>query len=114
MLIETLDNHHSFYKLCQSDLKLKYFPIVNSVIYNTQSGFFYIKDKLSLVIHKFGFCYIVKAEDITWADIKNLKSELGIRIPKLRIYDPHGRLSSIEELKTHRFKRNKYIFDVFT
>lgn len=79
------------------DQYIKYFPIINSVVNKLQSGYILYDNDLYIIIHKFGFSYILsKNSNIQQEEyirfINSVSLELQNKLTTLRIYDPMAKL----------------------
>jgi len=90
------------------DDKIKYFPIITSVVENIQQGFIIKKDETYLIVHKFGFAYLL-GKNIDYINFLNQAIEkLNTFVPKLRLYDPMNRLNNIYYDDFQKSTRVKY------
>jgi GNAT superfamily N-acetyltransferase len=107
-MIEQL-RHNQFFKVKSIfDKKIEYFPIIISVIEKQQRGYILKKDETYIIIHKFGFAYIL-GKDIDYVKFLNEVSiKLNEYVPIIRLYDPMNRLNNIN--KFNKNERVKYIF----
>ncbi|AFJ43298.1 GNAT family N-acetyltransferase [Francisella orientalis] len=86
-----------------------YFPIILSVVDNKQEGYVFQEGSTFIIVHKFGFCYIL-GEYYDYAKlIDRISEKLKVLVPKLRLYDPNGKLKDSRYLLHDRCTRIKYI-----
>ncbi|MFA5455755.1 MAG: GNAT family N-acetyltransferase [Sulfurimonas sp.] len=93
------------------DEKIEYFPIITSVIEQIQQGYIVIQNDTYMIVHKFGFSYILGDLRNTDNFIQNAKQFISPFVSKLRIYDPNAKLKSDEKLRIYKSTRLKYIYD---
>ncbi len=82
------------------DEHILYFPIITSVVNQFQGGYILNKNELYLIVHKFGFSYILNSgRNTSKKDYFNFFEEAKIKLKDkvkvIRLYDP---LSSLREI----------------
>jgi GNAT superfamily N-acetyltransferase len=109
-LIEQI-KQSQFYELkTMYDEKIKYFPIITSVIEGLQKGYVFEKKGTYLIVHKFGFSYIL-GENIDYINfLDEIKNEYHHLLSKIRLYDPMNRVKNSTDYKLNASRRIKYIY----
>lgn len=90
------------------DERIKYFPIITSVVEQLQQGYILKKEGTYLIVHNFGFAYLL-GNNIDYINFLNQAIEkLKSFIPKLRLYDPMNRLNNTYNHDFQKSTRVKY------
>lgn len=92
------------------DETIKYFPIITSVVQQKQQGYILIQNETYLIVHKFGFAYLLGNADDIYNFIQTAKQFLLPHALKLRIYDPLTKLKNEPKFDINKSSRIKYIY----
>lgn len=98
-----------YIKICSKfDNFIIYFPIILSVVDNKQDGYVFQKESTFIIVHKFGFCYIL-GEYCDYAElVDEISEKLKGLVPKLRLYDPNEKFKGSSCFFNDRCTRIKY------
>ena len=86
------------------DGNIAHFPIILSVLEGSQDGFILREKYTFIIVHKFGFSFILGEDCDYILFLEKAKNKLKFKVPTLRIYDPDDRLGNTNLAGVERVK----------
>ena len=95
------------------DSFIEYFPIIASVISQAQNGHIFRKKESFAILSKFGFAYLLGAENTNGNFLQNLLKTTAELFPVIRLYDPQMNIKNIESYDIFKTTRIKYVLPIY-